>query len=585
MINFRRVTAVCAILPIIAILAIAPAGCIQNLGRNPQWGKPSTLEFDLAPHVKAPNRIAMVFLCDGLNADVFDEMLRDGQLPHIKHFLVERGTMVDNALGSLPTITYGSITSLVTGVRAGSHGVLGNNWFDPRLLVLRRYGTIGTMSLVNDDFQCPTVFEHLAPEHTVAVTMQHHRGATTWHENWMRTGPAWFFRMFHNVNMTTTARLQNVASEANATGRFPELFLLYYPAPDEVAHLYGIDSDNYRRILRSFDNEVGDACKALQEQGLLERTMLVLVTDHGMARVRQHYDAAAELQLKGIQTTSHAMGQRDGFYQKRSAYFNRFQAVVLPDGSREAAVTVRRAGFPWAYRPSLDDLRNFTLEDDDGRPTNRRLNLIELCLSMPATQLVAYGDRDPDTPRVHLFSADGHAVITRRRTSQNTDEYAYQLNAGRDPLDYVNSATAAPLTGGSFHTADAWAAATLETEHPGLVAEFPAYFQSRRTGDLVLFARRLWDFGNDGNRSGHGGILRQELVTRMIFAGPGIAEGEKIRWACTLSLTPTLIHFLRNERDSQLFRHFQADSLLDILKVPVENASSVTPAPELPDAR
>ena len=357
---------------------VTSMGCIQNLGREPAWGKPSTLEFEIGDHVQVPPRLAMVFLCDGLSKEVFNEMLSAGQLPHIDHYIVRRGTLIENAITSLPTITYGSTVSLVTGVNAGRHGVLGNNWFDPQLLVLRRYGTIGTMSLVNDDFTQPTLFELLDREHTVVVSLQAHRGATTWYENWMRLGPAWYLGMFRSVNMTTTARMQNVATEANKSGRFPDMFLLYYPAPDEVGHVHGIASSRYREILRGFDNEVGDACKALEEQGLLERTLLVLVTDHGMANVQHHFDPAAELQVRGINTTDRGMGQRDGYYQKRSAFFNQFQAVVLPDGSRHAAMTLREAGMPWTSRPSLDALRNFVIEDKDGRPTQRKVDLLAL---------------------------------------------------------------------------------------------------------------------------------------------------------------------------------------------------------------
>ncbi len=571
------------VLGLVLLVLGGASGCIQNLGRDPGWNKPTTLEFEVGDDVEVPERMAMVFFCDGLNRDVFNDMLSKGQLPHIEHYLVRRGVLIEKGVTSLPTITYGSTVSLITGVPAGHHGVLGNNWFDPQLLVLRRYGTIGTMSLVNDDFTYPTLFELLDREHTVVVTMQQHRGATTWHENWMRTGPAWFFRMFHNVNMTTTARLQDVASDAERDKTFPHLFFLYYPSTDEVGHIHGPGSPQYREILQSFDNEVGDACKAFEKEGLLERTLLVLITDHGMSAIDENYDPSADLEAAGLRVTQQAMGQRDGYYQKRSAHFNKYQAVVLPDGSRQTDITLRMAGRPWITRPSLSDIRQFVVEDDEGRPTERRVDLLAMALAMPATQLVAHGEQRDGESLVHLFHREGRGLVSRRTDAAGQATYAYRVTEGADPLGYSALPEAAAMVGGGYYDADSWVEATLAGDHPAVVPHLPDMFDSDRTGDLVLFALPGWDYGTY-NKGGHGGLTRQEILIPMVFAGPGIAQGQRLPWARSLSLTPTVLHFLRQEREATVFAGFSADSLLDILAGGDENAPSVPGASGPADA-
>ena len=48
----------------LALLSLTAAtGCIRNLGRQPAWGQPTTLEFELDRNVQAPPQVAMVFFC------------------------------------------------------------------------------------------------------------------------------------------------------------------------------------------------------------------------------------------------------------------------------------------------------------------------------------------------------------------------------------------------------------------------------------------------------------------------------------------------------------------------------------------
>ena len=81
----------------------------------------------------------MVFYVDGLRKDVLEEMAAAGELPLLKRFILDRAASVDNAVTSIPSITFGNATAMVTGVYPSHHGVVANTWFDRDRLVFRNY--------------------------------------------------------------------------------------------------------------------------------------------------------------------------------------------------------------------------------------------------------------------------------------------------------------------------------------------------------------------------------------------------------------------------------------------------------------
>ena len=75
--------------------------------------------------------LLVVISVDGLRPDYITEADQHGaKVPHLRRFLKE-GTYADGVTGVLPTVTYPSHTTLVTGVWPAKHGIWGNTTFDP----------------------------------------------------------------------------------------------------------------------------------------------------------------------------------------------------------------------------------------------------------------------------------------------------------------------------------------------------------------------------------------------------------------------------------------------------------------------
>jgi predicted AlkP superfamily pyrophosphatase or phosphodiesterase len=68
---------------------------------------------------------------DGMRPDyITNPKACTSAFPVLRHFLTE-GTYADGVTGVLPTITYPSHTTLITGVEPARHGIWGNSTFDP----------------------------------------------------------------------------------------------------------------------------------------------------------------------------------------------------------------------------------------------------------------------------------------------------------------------------------------------------------------------------------------------------------------------------------------------------------------------
>jgi predicted AlkP superfamily pyrophosphatase or phosphodiesterase len=78
----------------------------------------------------APAPLLMISI-DGLHPDYVTQADRHGlAIPHLRSFVVE-GAYATGVVGVLPTVTFPSHTTLVTGVSPAEHGIASNTPFDP----------------------------------------------------------------------------------------------------------------------------------------------------------------------------------------------------------------------------------------------------------------------------------------------------------------------------------------------------------------------------------------------------------------------------------------------------------------------
>lgn len=534
-----------AVIALLASLA-AQTGCTHD----------RPLDVTLDQDVRLPDRAAVLFIVDGLDLTCMDELLALGELPNIKGRLIARGTVVDHAVTCLPSITYAVLTSILTGQLPGTHGILGNKWFDRARLRVHNYATIKTYRDVGQHFRVPTVYEYLEDELTVSIQCAMRRGATRIIDNWATSGINWYFQGFDEVNKLVAMRFELIARIANDVGRWPLFVNAYFPGLDEIGHRYGADSERYRRSVINVDTQIGRILDAYERIGLIDRTLFVLVSDHGHAPIdpRRRLDPEKWFMLRaGLRVRTSALPNES--FEKRYLFMKSYDAVLVNGGNRRAHLHLRgTAG--WHQRPTAEEI-TAVLERGGGLHNQAPVGLIAV-------------RHDDDS--VLVLSSGGRAIVTRTRHDTNGGSaYALELLEG-DALGYASDG----VLGGRLKTgamdSREWLRLTAHTKYPDFVPQIVEMFDSPHAGDAVIFAGPGASFSAT-NRGGHGSALARDMVVPMIWRGPSIPAGARIPPARVVDIMPTVLQYLGRPLSPAESRHTDGLSLVDRLSAATTNES------------
>ncbi len=504
-------------------------------------------KLDIAPDVVRPPRSAVIFFPDGMDRGRLRELLASGRLPNIARRFVAGGVEVRGAVSSLPSITYPNCSAMITGVFPGHHGILGNFWFDRGSLESRDYMTLGTYRTVNQHLRVPTVYDYLGDAFTVNIQGHTRRGVSQTIEQDLGFAWSWVSGGFWYADHRVGRCFAELPALANRVGRWPALVMSYYPGVDEVGHRFGTDSPEYAEALINIDRTVGSVTEAFDRAGLSESTIFVLVSDHGMAPVRQ--DQRVDLlewlaRARGMRVRSTPLDADP--YERRLARLAGYDAVAGVDAGRVAMIHLRGSG-GWARRPAAAEVRAWV---------EQAPSLTEL----PAVEVVAIRD---GADAVRVLSRRGQARIERRRTSGGC-EYRVAGQEG-DPLGYRTSEAAQTLVGSGWHASRDWLEATLGTSCPDFVPQVVEMFDSRRTGDVVVFAAEGWML-YPRERAGHGSCLARDMAVPMFFAGPGLPRGAAVQAGRLVDLVPTILELLERATSSREACFMDGVSLAGLLR-------------------
>jgi hypothetical protein len=259
------------------------------------------------PFVDGTADHVVVVLWDGLNANELRAAIDAGDAPNAAA-LARRGTALDGGmLASYPSATLANHTTLGTGAMPGHSGILHNQW---------RCADSGEHRDLLDLTQMFSACQHLAP------------GVETVHEAIHRTDPAAWTGVTHEFcdrgadfssfrSMAARERLPFARSDDEfprdgdwwerspryrSMTRVDETALRCalafwsddHPLPryafcsfaltDEAGHEGGPHAEEVRAAVRDSDERLGRLLAAIERRGVLDRTAVVLLADHGMQR-------------------------------------------------------------------------------------------------------------------------------------------------------------------------------------------------------------------------------------------------------------------------------------------------------------
>jgi predicted AlkP superfamily pyrophosphatase or phosphodiesterase len=248
--------------------------------------------------------LVVVISIDGLRPDYITQADAHGaKIPNLRRFLSE-GAYADGVEGVVPTVTYPSHTTLVTGVWPAKHGIFANTTFDP--LQKNEQGWYW----YTEDMRVPTLWDAAAKAgRTTAnvqwpVTVGAH---ITWNipEFWRATTdddakllravstPGLLAEMQNDLGPYRGGTDSTVEADKNR-GRYavwilenkhPGLLTLHLIALDHIEHETGPFSAESVAVLEGLDAVVGSVREAAER--LAPHAYVAVVSDHGFARTEE----------------------------------------------------------------------------------------------------------------------------------------------------------------------------------------------------------------------------------------------------------------------------------------------------------
>jgi len=270
----------------------------------------------LAPVHAVP---VLLISIDGLRpADVLQAGQRGLRLPNLRRFMTE-GSYATDVRGVLPTLTYPSHTTLLTGVSPEQHGIAGNLTFDPTNQNQQGWAWYAS------DIRVPTLWDaaHKAGLSTANVHWPVSVGAQVdWNlpQIW-RTGladdrkllaalatPGLLPALEKELGPYADGIDETLAGDENRTRfavklleeRQPAFMTTYLASLDHEQHHSGPDTPESKRTLERIDALVGEMVSAARR--VHPDGVVAVVSDHGFAPVQQDVNLYAPFIQAGLVT-------------------------------------------------------------------------------------------------------------------------------------------------------------------------------------------------------------------------------------------------------------------------------------------
>ncbi|HXU80351.1 MAG TPA: alkaline phosphatase family protein [Polyangia bacterium] len=236
------------------------------------------------------------------------------QIPNIRA-LCREGVRAQGATSVMPSVTFPSHTTMITGVNPSKHGILNNSIFDPD-------GALGGgWYFYYDDVKAPTLFSaaRAAGLRAAAVTWPVTAGAPL-ELNLPDMYPVPTVREAKNlIALTRTGSKPDLLADllvpkalidmrddlrgkvaVRFLGERPDFLAVHLLELDEAQHKFGPRSPEALATLERLDGILGNIFDGLRALGRWDETTVVLLSDHGFFAVHHQIHLTALLRTLGL---------------------------------------------------------------------------------------------------------------------------------------------------------------------------------------------------------------------------------------------------------------------------------------------
>ena len=266
------------------------------------------------PRAEEPARHVVMISIDGLRP-VFYTQPGPAKIPTIRR-LMQQGAWARGVTGVLPSVTYPSHTTLITGVLPARHGIFDNRILDPEgtsnmawfwyardirvttlpAAIRARGLTAAAVSWpvtvgMDLDYNMPEIARSRHAENMELVD------ALSWPKHLIDI----FLKTIDKPFGAPWSDMDRAGMAAWLEREFqPNLLLLHIAETDGTAHEYGPDSPEALAAVERADAAIARVLESVQATGAGANTDVVLVSDHGFVTLAQQLQPNAAFRKEGL---------------------------------------------------------------------------------------------------------------------------------------------------------------------------------------------------------------------------------------------------------------------------------------------
>ncbi len=239
-------------------------------------------------------------------------------LPNLSK-LIQAGAHSTKLRSVFPTLTYVVHTTIATGVYPNKHGIFNNNPLQPFVPEEEQ-----TWFWYRDAIQAPTIYDAAHEQGLrTAGLLWPVSGRSSIHYNLpeiraiknenqalkiLRSGSALyclgmelkFGRTRQGIAQPNLDDFTTQCAVDTIKHKKPNLLMLHLIDLDDTKHAYGTDSEQVRDAITRMDRRIGDLMRAVQEAGIADDTVFLVIGDHGQFNVKRRVHLNNLLRDKGL---------------------------------------------------------------------------------------------------------------------------------------------------------------------------------------------------------------------------------------------------------------------------------------------
>jgi len=448
------------------------------------------------------NQIKYIIFCiiDDVRSDQFFKLIEDGSLPNLKQ-LMNTGIYSQNCITDFPSLTYPTQVSMITGTYTGNyleelcHGIPSFHWMERNKVPpsLRSYNSIGSDERIqiyklNDDLgnNCKTIFEMVGEGNTVSISQFISRGASYLFPERKSKLILYYLLIKHSYNINKYIMKANLVAVKKLLKTFenPKKFFKTNDAPivsnllfvssDVMMHLYGFDSELYKKNLLHIDKSIGILFKGLEKLGYLNETAFTIISDHGNYKAKALGNFGNFFNENGL----------NHYHPRKAVKGNMNLGGFNSVGFFNFKSNSKIKGQNWNH-PKIAEMENYG---------PKHINILEKLFTLNGIQLMYYCEDGNSSKKgkIHLkrkIQKTGKIIKSSIEYIGNGKEFKTKYTSEGDNVDvfnYMNDDIASKLLDNKFHTLNEWLDATFHIDFPLYPDLLSRNFKNPRRADVIV---------------------------------------------------------------------------------------------------